>query len=86
MPPAGRHGRSTSSPAHESPMTPREPKKKDRLQRFVFRTLPAIALLAALLIALLLVSGVQKESSSVLERRLRWTTVSNSSAVKGFAM
>ena len=39
-------------------MPPREPGKKDRLQRFVFRTLPAIALLAALLIALLLVSGV----------------------------
>jgi nitrogen fixation/metabolism regulation signal transduction histidine kinase len=57
-------------------MPPREPRKKDRLQRFVFRTLPAIALLAALLIALLLVSGVQKESSNVLERGYVWVLIS----------
>ena len=57
-------------------MTSGAPKKKDRLQRFVFRTLPAIALLAALLIALLLVSGVQKESSGALERGYVWVLVS----------
>ncbi|MEJ2385105.1 MAG: ATP-binding protein [Xanthomonadales bacterium] len=57
-------------------MTPGEPKRKDRLQRFVFRTLPAIALLAALLIALLLVSGVQKEASGLLERGYVWVLIS----------
>ena len=57
-------------------MPPAEPKRKDRLQRFVFRTLPAIALLATLLIALLLVSGVQKESSGLLERGYVWVLIS----------
>ena len=51
------------------------PPKRDRLQRFVFRTLPAIALLASLLIALLLVSGVQRESGGVLERGYLWVLV-----------
>ena len=46
-------------------MSPQK-KKKDRLYRFVFRTLPAIALMSALLIALLLVSGVQKETGGAL--------------------
>ncbi|MEJ2299852.1 MAG: two-component sensor histidine kinase, partial [Woeseiaceae bacterium] len=57
-------------------MTSGQPKKKDRLQRFVFRTLPAIALLATLLIALLLVSGVQKESSGALEQGYVWVLIS----------
>ena len=35
--------------------------RRNRVRRLLFRTLPAVALLAALLIALLLVSGVQKE-------------------------
>ncbi len=37
-------------------------KKKNRMKRLLFRTLPVVALLAALLVALLLVSGAQKES------------------------
>jgi len=37
-------------------------RKKYRLKRLLFRTLPLVALLAALLTALFLVSGVQKES------------------------
>jgi len=37
-------------------------KKKNRLRRLLFRTLPLVALLATLLIALFLVSGVQKET------------------------
>ena len=40
-------------------------KKKNRLRRLLFRTLPAVALLAALLAALLLVSGAQKESAGL---------------------
>ena len=76
MRPAGPPGPSTSSPKREPPMTSGQPKKKDRLQRFVFRTLPAIALLAALLIALLLVSGVQKESSGALEQGYVWVLIS----------
>jgi len=38
-------------------------KKKSRSKRLLFRTLPLAALLAALLIALFLVSGVQKDST-----------------------
>ncbi|MEJ2577357.1 MAG: hypothetical protein P8106_11980, partial [Gammaproteobacteria bacterium] len=53
----------------------RQRPRKDRLQRFVFRTLPAIALLAALLIALLLVSGVQDEAGGVLERGYLWVLI-----------
>ena len=53
----------------------KEQPKKDRLQRFVFRTLPAIALLAALLIALLLVGGVQQESGGILERGYLWVLI-----------
>jgi nitrogen fixation/metabolism regulation signal transduction histidine kinase len=41
-----------------------EQKKKNRTKRWLFRTLPALALLVALLVALLLVSGVQNESGS----------------------
>lgn len=40
--------------------------RPDRLSRFLFRTLPLIALLTALLIALFLVSGVQKETGEGL--------------------
>jgi nitrogen fixation/metabolism regulation signal transduction histidine kinase len=40
-------------------------KKKNRLKRLLFRTLPVVALLAALLAALLLVSGAQKESAGI---------------------
>ncbi|MCW8872531.1 MAG: hypothetical protein OQK01_07950, partial [Xanthomonadales bacterium] len=36
-----------------------------RIRRLLFRTLPLVALLAALLVALLLVSGVQKETPGV---------------------
>jgi nitrogen fixation/metabolism regulation signal transduction histidine kinase len=36
--------------------------KKSRMRRLLFRTLPTVALLAALLVALFLVSGAQKES------------------------
>ena len=51
-------------------------KRPDRLQRFVFRTLPAIALLSALFIALLLVSGVQKESGDgLLESGYVWVLI-----------
>lgn len=39
---------------------------KDRLRRLVFKTLPLIALLAALLISLLLISGVQRGSGETL--------------------
>jgi len=49
--------------------------KRDRLQRFAFRTLPAIALLAALLIALLLVGGVQTDPGGVLERGYLWVLI-----------
>jgi nitrogen fixation/metabolism regulation signal transduction histidine kinase len=38
-------------------------RKRNRLRRLVFRTLPAVALLTALLIALFLVSGAQFESA-----------------------
>ena len=37
--------------------------KRKRSRRLLFRTLPLVALLAALLVALLLVSGVQREAS-----------------------
>ena len=40
-------------------------KKKNRMKRLLFRTLPVVALLAALLVALLLVSGAQKESTGL---------------------
>jgi nitrogen fixation/metabolism regulation signal transduction histidine kinase len=40
-------------------------KKKNRLKRLLFRTLPVVALLAALLAALLLVSGTQRESAGI---------------------
>jgi nitrogen fixation/metabolism regulation signal transduction histidine kinase len=53
----------------------RDKPRKDRLQRFVFRTLPAIALLTALLVALLLVGGVQGESGSVLARGYIWVLI-----------
>jgi nitrogen fixation/metabolism regulation signal transduction histidine kinase len=38
-------------------------RKKDRIRHLLFRTLPALALLGTLLVALLLVSGAQKESA-----------------------
>ena len=40
-------------------------RRKSRLKRLLFRTLPALALVAALLVALLLVSGAQKESAGL---------------------
>lgn len=43
-----------------------ESRKKNRLNRWVFRILPGLALLSALLISLFLISGVQKESSDAL--------------------
>jgi len=45
-------------------MKEKSARKKSRLKRLLFRTLPVIALLIALLIALFLVSGAQKESAS----------------------
>jgi len=54
-------------------------KKKDRMKRRLFRTIPALALLAALLVALLLVSGAQKESSGLdggyLDNSFIWVLV-----------
>ena len=41
-------------------------RNKSRLRRLIFKTLPLLALLAALLVSLLLVSGVQRETSSAL--------------------
>ncbi|MDH3941880.1 MAG: hypothetical protein OET46_12890, partial [Xanthomonadales bacterium] len=38
-------------------------KKSNRIQRLLFRTLPALALLVALLVALLLVTSAQNEST-----------------------
>ncbi|MFC1689590.1 ATP-binding protein [Pseudomonadota bacterium] len=38
-------------------------KKKNRIRRLLFRTIPALALLVALLVALLLVTGAQSESA-----------------------
>jgi len=40
-------------------------RRKSRMKRLLFRTLPALALVAALLVALLLVSGAQKESAGL---------------------
>ena len=54
-------------------------KRKKRLRRFLFRTLPIVALLAALLVALLLVSGVQRESAgpdnSLLDDSFLWVLI-----------
>jgi nitrogen fixation/metabolism regulation signal transduction histidine kinase len=53
--------------------------RKSRARRLLFRTLPAVALLSALLIALLLVSGVQKEPAgagpSLLNEGYVWVLV-----------
>ena len=54
-------------------------KKKNRLKRLLFRTLPVVALLAALLVALLLVSGAQKESTgldgALLDNSFIWVLI-----------
>jgi len=54
-------------------------KKKNKLKRLLFRTLPAVALLTALLVALLLVSGVQNESTGLdknwLENSFIWVLI-----------
>ncbi len=51
-------------------------RNKSRMKRRVFRTLPVLALLAALLVALLLVSGAQNEpagpGSSALDNSFIW--------------
>jgi nitrogen fixation/metabolism regulation signal transduction histidine kinase len=60
----GLRGRWKSNRRHEVKMNPAV-KKKNRMKRLLFRTLPAVALLAALLVALLLVSGAQKESTGL---------------------
>lgn len=53
--------------------------KKNRIRRLLFRTLPVVAILAALLVALLLVSGVQRESAapgaSFLDNSFIWVLV-----------
>lgn len=57
------------------PLQPGGAKRKARLQRLVFRTLPLVAVLAALLVSLLLVSGAQRDSGanvSVLEDHYFW--------------
>jgi nitrogen fixation/metabolism regulation signal transduction histidine kinase len=48
--------------------------RRNRTRRLLFRTLPLVALLTALLVALLLVSGVQRETAgeSVLEDGYLW--------------
>ena len=55
------------------------PRKKSRLKRLFFRTMPLVALLAALFVALLLVSGAQTESGapgvSGLDNRFIWVLV-----------
>jgi nitrogen fixation/metabolism regulation signal transduction histidine kinase len=43
-----------------------ETRKRNRLNRWIFRILPLLALLSALLISLFLISGVQKESGGAL--------------------
>jgi nitrogen fixation/metabolism regulation signal transduction histidine kinase len=54
-------------------------KKKNRIKRLLFRTLPVVALLAALLVALLLVSGAQKESTgldgALLDNSFIWVLI-----------
>jgi nitrogen fixation/metabolism regulation signal transduction histidine kinase len=54
-------------------------RKKNRIQRLLFRTLPVVALLAALLVALLLVSGVQRETagtgSSFIDDSFIWVLI-----------
>ncbi len=45
-------------------LTARQPDGSKRMRRLLFRTLPLIALLAALLVALFLVSGVQNDPAS----------------------
>ncbi|MDT8319797.1 MAG: ATP-binding protein [Xanthomonadales bacterium] len=57
------------------PPRPSGAKRKARLQRLVFRTLPLVAVLAMLLVSLLLVSGAQRDSStdiSLLEDHYFW--------------
>ena len=59
-------------------MTPATRKQK-RIRRLLFRTLPLAALLAALLVALFLVSGVQKDaagaSGSLLGEGYLWVLI-----------
>ncbi len=43
-----------------------ETRQKNRLNRVLFRILPMLALLSALLVSLFLISGVQKESGDAL--------------------
>jgi nitrogen fixation/metabolism regulation signal transduction histidine kinase len=55
------------------------PRKKSRLKRLIFRTMPLVALLAALFVALLLVSGAQTEPGEAggtgLDNRFIWVLV-----------
>ena len=45
------------------------------MRRLLFRTLPVVALLAALLVALLLVSGAQRESTAYLDNSFIWVLI-----------
>ncbi len=60
-------------------------KSKSRMKRLVFRTLPVLALLAALLVALLLVSGAQNEPAgpggSTLDNSFIWVLTITAAAL-----